>query len=95
MNTSNSNTPSAATLQGAGPAGSAAEAPELVVKGNLDAEETAALAAVLQAMAVQAEAHRRENAGRTDRDRTLDRRRRLGLWARPGADSWKHAAGQR
>ncbi|MEO9248339.1 acyl-CoA carboxylase subunit epsilon [Citricoccus nitrophenolicus] len=68
--------------------------PELVVKGTLDAEETAALTAVLHAMSVQAEQHRRENAGRTDRDRTLDRRRRLGLWARPGSGSWKHAAGQ-
>lgn len=95
MNTSNSNTPSAAALHDAGPSGSAPDAPELVVKGNLDAEETAALAAVLQAMAAQAEHHRHENTGRTDRDRTLDRRRRLGLWARPGADSWKHAAGQR
>lgn len=69
--------------------------PELVVKGTLDDEETAALAAVLQAMAVQAEQSRREDAGRSDADRTLDRRRRLGLWARPGSDSWKHAAGRR
>ncbi|MGM7669355.1 acyl-CoA carboxylase subunit epsilon [Microbacterium sp. A93] len=69
--------------------------PELVVKGTLDAEETAALAAVLQAMAVQAEQHHHEENGSTDRDRTLDRRRRLGLWARPGSDSWKHAAGRR
>lgn len=69
------------------------ENPELVVKGTLDAEETAALTAVLQAVAVQAEQHRREDAGRRDPDRTLDRRRRLGLWARPGSDSWKHAAG--
>ncbi|MFC7402995.1 acyl-CoA carboxylase epsilon subunit [Citricoccus sp. GCM10030269] len=68
--------------------------PVLVIKGSLDAEETAALAAVLQAVAVQAEHHRRESAGRHDRDRTLDRRRRLGLWARPGSDSWKHAAGR-
>ncbi|NUL43940.1 acyl-CoA carboxylase subunit epsilon [Cellulosimicrobium funkei] len=69
--------------------------PALLVKGNLDAEETAALTAVIQAVAAQAEHHRREGAGRTDRDRTLDRRRRLGLWARPGSGSWKHAAGQR
>lgn len=71
------------------------ENPELVVKGTLDDEETAALAAVLQAMAVQAEQHHRLDNGRTARDRTLDRRRRLGLWARPGSDSWKHAAGRR
>ncbi len=65
----------------------------VVIRGTLDTEETAALTAVLQAMAVQAEHDRREGAGRGDHDRTLERRRRLGLWARPGADSWKHAAG--
>jgi hypothetical protein len=69
--------------------------PELVVKGSLDAEETAALAAVFQAVAVQAEDHRHEGDGRLRPDRTLDRRRRLGLWARPGSGSWQHAAGQR
>ncbi|MEW1981850.1 acyl-CoA carboxylase subunit epsilon [Citricoccus sp. NPDC079358] len=79
------------------PTPDAGQAPEpaLLVKGNLDAEETAALTAVIHAVAAQAEQHRREGAGRTDRDRTLDRRRRLGLWARPGSGSWKHAAGQR
>jgi hypothetical protein len=70
-------------------------APELVVKGSLDAEETAALAAVIQAAAVQAEDAHHEGAGGAGRDRTLERRRRLGLWARPGADSWRRAAGQR
>lgn len=69
--------------------------PVVVIRGNLDAEETAALTAVLQALAVQAEHHRREAAGRDDPDRTLDRRRRLGLWARPGSDSWRHSAGTR
>lgn len=69
---------------------------ELVVKGTLDAEETAALAAVLQAaVAAQDEQRRETGMVRKDRDRTLDRRRRLGLWARPGSDSWKHAAGRR
>ena len=77
------------------PETSHAPEPALLVKGNLDAEETAALTAVIHAVAAQAEQHRREGAGRTDRDRTLDRRRRLGLWARPGSGSWKHAAGQR
>jgi ribosomal protein S15P/S13E len=67
--------------------------PAVVIRGTLDAEETAALTAVLQAVAAQAEQHRREAAGRDGLDRTLDRRRRLGLWARPGSDSWKHAAG--
>ncbi|QCU78599.1 hypothetical protein E7744_10870 [Citricoccus sp. SGAir0253] len=67
--------------------------PVLVVRGSLDAEETAALTAVLQAAAVQAEHHHRQGAGRRDPDRTLERRRRLGLWARPGSDSWRHAAG--
>ncbi|MFC4371830.1 acyl-CoA carboxylase subunit epsilon [Citricoccus nitrophenolicus] len=90
MNTADNNL----TPLEAGADDSAPGTPELVVKGSLDAEETAALTAVLQAVAVQAEQHRREAAGRRDPDRTLDRRRRLGLWARPGSDSWKHAAGQ-
>ncbi|HEY4614452.1 MAG TPA: acyl-CoA carboxylase subunit epsilon [Citricoccus sp.] len=67
--------------------------PAVVIRGSLDAEETAALTAVLQAVAVQAERHRREAAGRDEHDRTLERRRRLGLWARPGAGSWRQAAG--
>jgi hypothetical protein len=80
-----------ATGPGSAP-GTGAE-PAVVIRGSLDVEETAALTAVLQALAAQAERHRSEAAGRADHDRTLDRRRRLGLWARPGSGSWKHAAG--
>jgi hypothetical protein len=67
--------------------------PAVVIRGTLDAEETAALTAVLQAVAAQAELPGKEAVGRDGHDRTLDRRRRLGLWARPGSDSWKQAAG--
>jgi hypothetical protein len=67
--------------------------PAVVIRGTLDAEETAALTAVLQAVAAQAGRPGSETAGGDGHDRTLDRRRRLGLWARPGSDSWKHAAG--
>ena len=67
--------------------------PAVVIRGTLDAEETAALAAVLQAVAAQAGHPDSEDTGRGGPDRTLDRRRRLGLWARPGSDSWRHAAG--
>ncbi|HRO30447.1 acyl-CoA carboxylase subunit epsilon [Citricoccus sp.] len=69
------------------------EEPTVVIRGTLDAEETAALTAVLQALAVQAGDAGNGGTGPDGTDRTLDRRRRLGLWARPGSDSWRHAAG--
>ncbi|MGD6978320.1 acyl-CoA carboxylase epsilon subunit [Citricoccus sp. CH26A] len=69
------------------------EEPTVVIRGTLDAEETAALTAVLQALAAQAGDRGNGDTGPDGTDRTLDRRRRLGLWARPGSDSWRHAAG--
>lgn len=69
---------------------------------HLEPEEMAALAAVLQQLqagAPPAEGERgtRERhrpAGPRGVDRTLERRRRLGLWARPGEGQWRRAAGQ-
>lgn len=69
---------------------------------HLEPEEMAALTAViqqLQAGAPPAEEERgpRERHRPSDPrgvDRTLDRRQRLGLWARPGAGQWRRAAGQ-
>lgn len=61
----------------------------------LTSEELAAVAAVGGKLA-NAEPTQPPEAGSTGPyDRTLLRRRRLGLWGRPGQDSWQHAAGQR
>jgi len=69
---------------------------------HLEPEEMAALTAVIQQLQAGAapasdertarERHR--TAGPRGVDRTLDRRQRLGLWARPGAGQWRRAAGQ-
>lgn len=63
----------------------------LTIRGNLTPEETAALTAVVQAAALQAQ--QADGTDASSDDRTLDRRRRLGLWDRPGPGSWKNAAG--
>ncbi|MGJ9372908.1 acyl-CoA carboxylase epsilon subunit [Nesterenkonia sp. CF4.4] len=63
--------------------------------GTLSDEELAAVTALLGTLAGASgtEGNGAGSAGPTDR--TLQRRRRLGLWGRPGPDSWKHAAGLR
>lgn len=63
----------------------------LSIKGNLTPEETAALTAIVQAAVV--EAQEASSGDSSTVDRTLDRRRRLGLWDRPGSGSWKNSAG--
>ncbi|GAA1180883.1 MULTISPECIES: hypothetical protein [Nesterenkonia] len=61
----------------------------------LSIEELAAVTAVIGRLAT-AEPVADVSAGTTGpRDRTLQRRRHLGLWGRPGTDSWQHAAGLR
>ncbi|WP_248102619.1 hypothetical protein [Micrococcus luteus] len=63
---------------------------------ELEPEEMAALAAVLEAAAAaQAEADRlaAEAADPRPLDRTLRRRGDLGLWARPGRGQWRQGAG--
>lgn len=69
----------------------AAEACELMIRGNLTPEETAALTAIVQAAVLEAQQTGGEDT--SAEDRTLDRRRRLGLWDRPGSGSWKNSAG--
>ncbi|CAM3921226.1 hypothetical protein E4A47_04105 [Micrococcus flavus] len=65
---------------------------------QLEPEEMAALTAVLAQMRAQG-ATAVPQAGRHGRmrrpDRTLLRRGDLGLWARPGQDQWRRAAGWR
>ncbi|GAB3191528.1 hypothetical protein [Nesterenkonia suensis] len=75
---------------------SAEERPVLQVSGTpLSSEELAAVAAVIGRLAT-AEPVADDGVGGTGpRDRTLQRRRHLGLWGRPGRDSWQHAAGLR
>ncbi|MDO5633325.1 MAG: acyl-CoA carboxylase epsilon subunit [Micrococcus sp.] len=77
-------------------------AEQLQVSGaTLEPEEMAALTAVLAQMQVAAAEAPEEPAPRPGRsgpgprgvDRTLDRRQRLGLWARPGRGQWRNAAG--
>lgn len=58
-------------------------------------EELAAVTAVLGTLAAAAENSNNGAGSAGPTDRTLQRRRRLGLWGRPGPDSWKHAAGLR
>ena len=63
---------------------------------ELEPEEMAALAAVLEAAAAaRAEAARlaAEAADRRPRDRTLRRRGGVGVWARPGRGQWRQGAG--
>ncbi|WP_010523954.1 acyl-CoA carboxylase epsilon subunit [Nesterenkonia sp. F] len=76
--------------------GDAEEAPLLRVTGTpLTEEEQAAVAAVVGRLA-GAEPAAETDHGRTGpRDRTLERRRRLGLWPRPGLGSWLQAGGLR
>lgn len=77
------------------------ECPLLTVSGaELTAEELAAVATVVGKLA-SVEPQQNHDAGSTGpRDRRLQRRRslsfnRLGLWGRPGPDSWKNAGGLR
>lgn len=62
---------------------------------TLNDEELAAVTAVLGTLAAAADAESSGAGSTGPKDRTLQRRRQLGLWGRPGADSWKHAAGLR
>ncbi len=69
---------------------------DLDVSGTtLEDEELAAVTAVLGMLAAAAEGSNNGAGSAGPTDRTLQRRRRLGLWGRPGPDSWKHAAGLR
>ena len=69
---------------------------------HLEPEEMAALTAVIQQLQAGAPPVENERGGRERHrpsgprgvDRTLDRRQRLGLWARPGSGQWRRAAGQ-
>ncbi|MCH8560468.1 hypothetical protein LTH96_08650 [Nesterenkonia sp. LB17] len=63
--------------------------------GTLNDEELAAVTAVLGTLAGASEVEHNGAGSAGPSDRTLQRRRRLGLWGRPGPDSWKHAAGLR
>lgn len=63
--------------------------------GILDDEELAAVTAVLGTLAGASGTEDNGAGTAGPSDRTLQRRRRLGLWGRPGPDSWKHAAGLR
>lgn len=81
---------SAAQTTTTAPTASPAPAPEFSFRGSLEAEEIAALTAVLQAV-LCARAATDQDA---QPDRTLLRRQQLGLWARPGEGQWRQAAGQ-
>ncbi|MBE1515491.1 acyl-CoA carboxylase subunit epsilon [Nesterenkonia halotolerans] len=73
-----------------------AQSADLDVSGaTLADEELAAVTAVLGTLAAAAEESDNGAGSAGPTDRTLQRRRRLGLWGRPGPDSWKHAAGLR
>lgn len=63
--------------------------------GSLTEEELAAVTALLGTLAGAAETQDTGAGSTGPKDRTLQRRRRLGLWGRPGPDSWRHAAGLR
>lgn len=71
--------------------------PLLSVKGaQLSPEELAAVTSLLAKLASSEAPGNDGGAGTAGpADRTLQRRRRLGLWGRPGAGSWRHAAGMR
>ncbi|MBB4734657.1 hypothetical protein HDA30_000165 [Micrococcus cohnii] len=67
---------------------------------QLEPEEMAALTALLAQLpntdeqaAAASPRERVSPRGPRGIDRTLERRRRLGLWARPGAGQWRDAAG--
>ncbi|GAA3284149.1 hypothetical protein [Nesterenkonia halobia] len=72
------------------------EAPLLRIDGTpLTEEEQAAVAAVVGRLAGAEPAVGTDHGRAGPRDRTLERRRRLGLWPRPGTDSWLQAGGLR
>ncbi|MDS2172051.1 hypothetical protein [Nesterenkonia sp. CL21] len=76
--------------------GDSPETPVLQLTGTpLGAEELAAVAAVVGRLATAEPVEDADAGGTGPRDRTLQRRRHLGLWGRPGTDSWQHAAGLR
>lgn len=62
---------------------------------HLEPEELAALTAIIGKLATAEPVENSQAGGAGPQDRTLLRRRRLGLWGRPGLDSWQHAAGLR
>ena len=63
--------------------------------GTLSDEELAAVTALLGTLAGASGTDGNGAGTAGPSDRTLQRRRRLGLWGRPGPGSWKHAAGLR
>jgi hypothetical protein len=72
------------------------EGPPLDISGaQLSEDELVALLTILGSL--QTDEHQGSHGvGSTGpSDRTLQRRRHLGLWGRPGADSWTQAAGLR
>lgn len=77
------------------------EQPALEISGaELTAEELAAVAAVVGKLAAAGPEENADAGSTGPRDRRLQRRRslssnRLGLWGRPGPDSWKNAGGLR
>lgn len=74
----------------------AEEAPLLRIGGTpLTEEEQAAVAAVVGRLAGAEPTVETDHGRAGPRDRTLERRRRLGLWPRPGTDSWLQAGGLR
>lgn len=88
--------PSALSPSAQTPEDTAEERPLLQFAGTpLDAEELAAVAAVIGRIAAAEPVEPGDAGGTGPRDRTLQRRRHLGLWGRPGLDSWQHAAGLR
>ena len=77
------------------------EQPLLTVSGaELTEEELAAVSAVVGKLAATGPLQDNDAGGTGPRDRRMQRRRslsvnRLGLWGRPGPDSWKSAGGLR
>ena len=77
------------------------EQPLLTVSGaELTEEELAAVSAVVGKLAAAGPLQDNDAGSTGPRDRRLQRRRslsfnRLGLWGRPGPDSWKSAGGLR
>lgn len=77
-------------------AADAEEAPLLRLSGTpLTEEEQAAVAAVVGRLAGAEPTDETDHGYTGPRDRTLERRRRLGLWPRPGVGSWIQAGGLR
>ncbi len=76
-------------------------APVLEIAGaELTPEELAAVAAVVGKLAAAGPEENSDAGSTGPRDRRLQRRRslsfnRLGMWGRPGPDSWKNAGGLR